>query len=151
LQQHLQANREAAAVLAGLAAWLPQDIIDTAAAAAAGTAGAAGGSGAGGDSAASEPAAVGENAGSNGVVGAAEGSGSSGAAGVSGVWLWREEARVAMSVVELVGQLEGTWGDLLDRLEQAQVGAGCVANWETCREKKGDVSMMGNQALIVVD
>lgn len=43
---------------------------------------------------------------------------------MSGVSLWREEARVAVSVVELVGQLEGTWGDLLDRLEQAQVGLG---------------------------
>jgi hypothetical protein len=38
------------------------------------------------------------------------------------VSLWREEARLAESVVELVAQLEESWGELMDKLDQEQVG-----------------------------
>jgi hypothetical protein len=38
------------------------------------------------------------------------------------VSLWREEARLAESVVELVAQLEESWGGLMDTLDQEQVG-----------------------------
>lgn len=109
LQQHLQANREAAAVLAGLASWLPQELVDSVAAASAG--------GLDGNSSSNGPAEGGIS-GSGGVEGA---EGAAVSSGVSGVSLWREEARVAASVVELVSQLEDTWGDVLTRLEQAQV------------------------------
>jgi hypothetical protein len=110
LGQYVQDNRQAAAVLAGLSAWLPQDVVEEAAAAAAAA-----------DSAAADAHTA---EGSSEQAAAAVAGGSSaqgGGASVSGVSLWREEARVAVSVVELVSQLEETWGGVLDKLEQAQV------------------------------
>lgn len=106
LGQHLREHQEAAAVLAGLSAWLPQELVDAATAAAGAADGGAEGS-----------------AGAAGQEGDAAAAGSSGSS-VSGVALWREEARVAGSVVELVTELEERWGGVLDQLEQAQVG-GC--------------------------
>lgn len=111
LGQHLREHQQAAAVLAGLSAWLPQELVDAATAAAA--AGAADG-GAEGSAGAAGPAAAGHE-------GDAAAAGSSGSV-VSGVSLWREEARVAGSVVELVTELEERWRGVLDQLEQAQVG-----------------------------
>jgi hypothetical protein len=43
---------------------------------------------------------------------------------VSGVSLWREEARVAGSIAALVTELEEQWGSVLEKLEQAQVRSG---------------------------
>ena len=109
LRQPLQQHREAAAVLAGLTAWLPREVLNAAAAA-------AGGGGAeGADGGASAAAEGGEG-------GAAAAAGAGAAGGLGGVSLWREEARLAESVVELVAQLEESWGGLMDTLEQEQVG-----------------------------
>lgn len=99
-------------MLAGLAAWLPQDLVDAAAAAAA----------AGTDSTAAEDS--GEKGPDEGG-GAAAAAAAAGAVGVSGVSLWREEARVAGSIVEIVTELEERWGGVLDKLEQAQVRGRC--------------------------
>jgi hypothetical protein len=95
-------------VLAGLAAWLPQELVDAATAAAAAAAAAGAG-----------------DEGAEGVSGSTarqEGDAAAVGSGGSGVSLWREEARVAGSVVELVTELEERWGGVLDQLEQAQVG-----------------------------
>lgn len=106
LGQHLREHQQAAAVLAGLSAWLPQELVDAVTAAAAdGVAAEGGAEGSAGAAAAGQESDA-----------AAAGS------GVSGVSLWREEARVAGSVVDLVSELEERWGGVLDQLEQAQVG-----------------------------
>jgi hypothetical protein len=109
LQQHLKHNRESAAVLAGLAAWLPPELVAQAAAEAAAAAVEAGRDGAG-DAA----AAAAEQAGGGGAA-------ATPAAASSGADAWREEARLAASVVGLVAQLEEAWGDLLSKLELSQV------------------------------
>jgi hypothetical protein len=114
LQDHVAFNQQAASVLAGLSAWLPQDLLAAAEAAAAAAAPAAGAAADAVDGAAAAPAADAEAAGKAASAAAA-------AAVLVGPDLWREEARVAGSVAGLAVQLEDTWGAVLDELEAAEV------------------------------
>jgi hypothetical protein len=127
LQDHVAFSRQAASILAGLSAWLPQDMVAAAEAASAAAVAAAPAT------AADQAGAAGGTAGSEAAAAAAETAGNAEAAGKAaaaaaaaalvGADLWREEARVASSVAGLAVQLEGTWGAVLDELEAAEVSA----------------------------
>jgi hypothetical protein len=115
LQDHVASSQQAASVLAGLSAWLPQELLAAAEAAAAAAAATADTTTAGqADGTADMPAAADAEAAGKAAAAAA-------AAALVGPDLWREEARVAGSVAGLAVQLEDTWGAVLDELEAAEV------------------------------
>lgn len=123
LTQHLRHNQESAAVLAGLAAWLPADLVAAAEAEAAGVEAAAldgSNASAPGEASEGQAAAAGAAAGERG-------GGSIASAAGGGADAWREEARLAGSVVQLVQDLESSWGSVLTRLEVSQVGYVCAS------------------------
>lgn len=105
-QQRLDAlsmHQQGAAVLAGVASWLPSELVAAAEAAAAAAAAAPADSAAGGAEAAAAAAAA------------------AALAGGSGAELWAEEARLAGSIMSLVPQLEASWTLLADQLAALQV------------------------------
>lgn len=105
-------NEQAAAVLSGLEKWLPQDILAAAEAAIAA------------GNAAQQQQVVGIAAGNDAdaVYNSAMAAAASVLVGGVGVDVWQEEARLASSITGLAAQLEGTWEDMLQQLEQVQVG-----------------------------
>lgn len=104
-------NEQAAAVLSEISNWLPQDVLAAAEAAIAA-----------GSRVPAANAAAGDSAGPDAAYQAAMAAAAAALVGGPLDDVWREEARVVNSIASLAVDLEGSWGNLLQQLEQAQVG-----------------------------
>lgn len=109
-------NEQAAAVLSGLEQWLPGELLSAAEAAIA-----AGSAARQQQHAGTKEAASADGQDADAVFNAAMSAAADVVTGGIGDEVWHEEARLAGSVTGLAEQLEGTWDNMVQELEQAQV------------------------------